>query len=170
MIPKVIEPPAHPDRDRNGSLAPSGPPTRKWASSWLATTMILACAACALLLVVGIQLFGSTASTLAYLRGDPLIPDSYTKSFGTASEDERPSVAFRLMNCTKQTITILGSNVSCTCIIPSNTPLAVPPGGSAILRVSVRSKAGNRRIAERLRLLTDAGGTSLVLGVQGAFR
>jgi hypothetical protein len=137
---------------------------------WLATTLILAGGGFALVLLVGIGRFGSTSSALAYLRGDRLVPDAYSKSFGTVTKDERPSVDFLLKNWSERPIKVLGVNQSCTCLTTSNLPIVIPSRGEAILRVSSRPKPGLGPYFERLRVLTDAGQSNFVLSVQGVFR
>jgi hypothetical protein len=170
VIPKVIESPVPPDSGPNEAHAPDSPPAQKRAMSWLATTILFVNVGFALVLVVGIQWFGSAASALAYLRGDSLVPDAYSKSFGTAAKDERPSVEFLLRNRTEQPIKVLGVTRSCTCLATSDLPIVIPPHGEAILQVSSQAKSRLGPYSERLRVFTDAGQSSFVLGVQGVFR
>jgi hypothetical protein len=120
--------------------------------------------------VAGRHWFGSTSSALAYLRGHRLIPDAYTKSFGAATTDERPSVNFLLTNWTEQPIKVLGANSSCTCLVTSDLPFVVPPKGRALLKVGARAKSRSGPYAERLRVITDTMQSNLVLYVQGTFR
>ncbi len=144
MTPRIVESPAFPDGGPKGALVPDGHSPRKRAIAWLATTIGLVAIGLASLLLGGIYRFGSAASALAYLRGDRLIPDTYTKTFGTVGKDEGPSVGFTLTNYTEQAIKVLGANASCTCLVASDMPIVVPPGGSAILRQrpgEVRSRA-----------------------------
>jgi len=170
MIPRDIESPVSLDGDQKEVLAPDAPPSHKRTMQWLAITVILVILGFASLIMVGIFWFGSIASALAYLRGDGLIPDAYTKSFGTATLNERPSVEFLLSNYTKQPIKVLGSNSTCTCLVTSNLPLIIPPNGKAILKVNARSKSRSRPYSERVRVLTDSGESKLFLSVQGVFR
>jgi hypothetical protein len=170
MIPGVVESPVPPDGNQEEALASGAPPAQKRAMPWLAATLIFVSVGFALLLVVGIQRFGSAASALAYLRGDRLVPDAYSKSFGTVAKDERPTVEFLLRNCSKQPIKVRGVTRSCTCLATSELPIVIPPHGEAILRVSSRAKSSLGPYSERLRLFTDSGQSNFVLGVQGVFR
>jgi Protein of unknown function (DUF1573) len=170
MTPLNFKSPAPPDEDQRVVLPPDGPTARKRAMSWLASIVILVCIGCALLLAVGIQCFGSVSSALAYMRGEPLVPDAYTKSFGTVTKSERPSVEFWLRNYSKEAIKVIGSYASCTCLITTDLPFVVPPGGRAILRVNARARARLGPYSERLRVLTDSGESKLVLHVQGVFQ
>jgi hypothetical protein len=169
MIPKVDESPAPPDGEQKEVLAPNGRPWRKRAMRWLATTTILVAIGFASLLLGGIYQFGSAASALAYLRGDGLIPDAYTKSFGIAAGGEIRSLTFSLKNWTKQPIKVLGASSSCTCLVTSDLPAVVPPMGRLNLRVSARAKSGLGPYSERIHLFTDPGGANLRLYVRGYF-
>jgi Protein of unknown function (DUF1573) len=170
VIPRIIESGVSTDGGQNEAPAPDTPPASKRAMSWLATTIIFVNVGFALVLVVGIQRFGSAASALAWLRGDSLVPDAYSKSFGTVAKDERPSVEFLLRNWTKQPIKVIGSAGSCTCVATSDLPIVVSPHGESILRVSSRARSGSGPYSERLHVFTDPGQPSLVLRVQGVFR
>jgi len=170
VIPRVVESPVSPEQGQDEVAAPDAPPIQKRSIAWLATTIILVSVGFASVLVAGIQRFGSAASTLAYLRGDPLVPDAYRKSFGTVAKDERPSVEFLLRNCGKQAIKVLGVTRSCTCLATSDLPVVIPPHGEAVLTVSSRAKPTLGPYSERLRLFTDSGQSNFVLEVQGVFR
>lgn len=170
MITRTIEPSVPPDGDRRVLPEPDTQRTRKAAISWLATTVILVGVGLTLLLIVAIMRFGSAASALAYLRGDSLIPDTYSKSFGSVGKGERPAVSFALRNYTKRPIKVLGTNSSCTCLVTSSLPIVVAPNDETILSVSARAKSNSGQFSERLRVLTDSAETNLVLRVQGVFQ
>jgi len=170
VISRVVQSSVPFNRDQKEGLAPGLRPLRKMAMSWLATTTILLVVGFVSLLIGATHWFGSVGSASAYLRGDGLIPDSYTMSFGTATAAERPSVAFALRNYTKQPIKVLGTNSSCTCLVTSGLPVVVPPNGRAVLTVSARAKSRLGSYTERVRVLTDAGESNLILYVRGIFR
>lgn len=136
----------------------------------MASTLILTCVGCGLLSVAGVARFGSLSSAIADLRGARLIPDAYTKSFGTAGKDDRRSVRFRLTNYSERPIVLVGSDASCTCLVTSDLPAVIPPGRSIEFRVRARFKSRLGPYTERLRVLTDSGESNLVLGVRGVFR
>jgi len=152
-----------------GATALDMPRTRRRSMPWLATTAILVVVGFGLLFVVGLQRFGSTASALAYLRGDGLIPDEYTKSFGTASKSERPSVTFCIKNFSKQPIKILGGKSSCTCVIADGLPSVVLPNGETVVRVSASRRGRLGQYSEQIRLLTNSEQSLLILTVHGVF-
>jgi len=176
VIPKVIESPVQPAEALRETSTPGDSLAQMRASSrlailaWLTATMVFMGVGLALVVVVGVQRFGSIESALAYLRGESLVPDAYKKSFGTVGKDERPSVEFLLRNWTTRPIKVLGVTQSCTCLSTSDLPMVIPPNGEAILKVSSRSKSTLGWYSERLRVFTDVGQSYFVLGVQGVFR
>jgi hypothetical protein len=170
MIPEVVKSPVPSDGKQEEALAAGAPASQQRTMLWLGTTVVFICVGFALLLAVGIRRFGSTASALAYLRGESLIPDAYSKSFGTVAKDERPTVEFLLRNWGKQPIKVRGVTRSCTCLATSDLPIVIPPHGEAILQVSSRATSRLGQYSQRLRVFTDAGQSNLVLGIQGVFR
>jgi hypothetical protein len=77
--------------------AAKGPRTssaRKSVLSWLATTSLLSGIALAAMFVLATYLFGSVPSAIAFLRGNGLIPDSYTRDFGTVSQGQQFPLRF----------------------------------------------------------------------------
>lgn len=170
MIPTIAGSPVPSKGDSHAAEAPRCPSARWKAMPWVLTTTVLVLVGLTSVTVVGIQWFGSTASALAYLRGDRLVPDAYSKSFGTATKDERPSVKFLLRNCTGQPIKILGVTQSCTCMATSDLPMVISPHGVGVLTVNSRAKGVPGPYSEWLRVFTDSGRSNFVLGVQGTFR
>jgi Protein of unknown function (DUF1573) len=149
-------------------------PWARYISSHLrrsvAATVVLATLGLGSLALVGTYRFGSLASALAYLRGDRLIPDAYSKAFGVVDKGERPTVEFSIANSMERPVKILGANVSCTCLVTSGLPIVVPAYGRAALRVSARSKGRTGSYSQRLEVVTDVGELPLVLTVKGTFR
>jgi hypothetical protein len=152
-----------------GRLPPGAAPTRKKSPSWLGMTLILVSIGSVSLPLAAIHRFGSLPSAVGYLRGERLIPDAYTKSFGRVSKSNEPIVDFSLNNFTSEPVRILGGNSSCTCLLATDLPVDVPPGGRATLRVRARSKSRSGTYSERLRLVTDLGESNVSLIVRGFF-
>jgi hypothetical protein len=107
---------------------------------------------------IALYSFGSFGSALAYLSGDRLIVDAYTRSVGVVSEGERHAVFFKLTNMSNQAIEILGATSSCTCLVVDQLPVVLPPHGVFQLRIGIRTKPRSSRIDERVRLITDREG------------
>jgi hypothetical protein len=97
--------------------------------------------------------YGSLGAALAHLRGDPLVPDSYSKSVGDIREGV--NVSFRLTNTTRKPIELLGANTSCTCTVVSGLPVTIPAGGAYLLGVTVNPKEDVKPADARIRIFTD---------------
>jgi len=168
MTREIVESGPRSQRRPNDTLEQGPPGTR--SLSWLGFTIALVCVGSAALWALGVYRFGSVPSAIAYVRGDRLIPDSYSKSFGAVDKAQRPQVEFSLSNWTSQRIRILGGDVSCSCLVTTDLPLVIPAGGRATLRATARSKSKSGPYAERLRLMTEPPEVGLVLVVRGVFQ
>lgn len=96
--------------------------------SWLALTLLFATASLAVCLVTAWLQFGSIGGALAFLRGDRLIPDAYSKSIGVIHIGKTKSVSFSLTNHGSESMRILGCMASCSCTVPDKLPLSIEPG------------------------------------------
>src|SRR4051812_7290650 len=92
------------------------------AISWVVMTGGCIVAVVASLLLISLVWFGSITSASAYLAGHRLIPDTFSKSFGTVRQGQEVAVTFSLTNMTSRTITILGTRSSCSCMIVNDLP------------------------------------------------
>jgi len=88
--------------------------------------------------------FGTLSGALAFLNGDRLIPDAYSKSFGTRDVGSSPSVVFNLTNKSEKPIRIIGARSSCTCLALEGLPATVKAGATLpfMVRVLPASKQG----------------------------
>lgn len=129
--------------------------------SWMALTIILSNLGLGTLALAGWIEFGSISSALGYLRGDRLIPDAYSKSFGTTPAGQTRTVEFLLTSYLSHPVKIIGFKSSCTCASASELPIEVPSSATVRLKVDVRPKtnqAGSSSgfpISESVRLYTD---------------
>lgn len=145
-------------------------PLKRLAKPWAARTTVLSALALALVASGAVFRFGSLSTAVAYLRGDRIIPDAYTKTFGEAAVRERPSIDFLLGNWAKEPIKVLGTNSSCSCLVSSGVPVVIRPGESAVLSVRALSKGKAGPYSSRLSVITDDRESDVVLIVQGVFR
>lgn len=137
---------------------------------WLAVTLLLAGLALAGVAQRAVRELGSLAGALAFLNGDRLIPDAYTKSFGTAQAGPSASVVFNLANKSTRPIKIMGSRSSCTCMALDGLPAVVQAGSSLQLKVQVRPTARQRLVTGVVMLYPDYEGQPYVsLRVSGQF-
>src|SRR5579883_2831617 len=93
------------------------PSERDRGMSAVASTLLLPNTGLAVLALWGWLQFGSISSAIGFLRGDQLIPDSYSKSFGNDVIGSSKAVIFRLSNHGNKPIRILGARTTCTCTI-----------------------------------------------------
>ncbi len=123
--------------------------------SWVKLTFLLSNIGLALLVVLGWARFGSVSSALGFLAGDRLVPDAYSKDFGTAKAREDAWVTFNLTNYSNRTIRVVGFKSSCTCAYASDLPMTIPAAATAPLKVKIRSNSFKAFLSESIRLFTD---------------
>ena len=139
-------------------IATEATPTKKRTLSWMALTLIITNIGLLFIAAFALYLFGSLGSALAYLSGERLIADAYTRSVGVVSQGEQHAVFFKLTNMSNQAVEILGANSSCTCLAADQLPVVLPPHGVFRLRIRLRPKSRPGQIAERVTLITDREG------------
>ena len=59
---------------------------------WILMTAVLGALGCIILSIIAVSYLGSFGSAVAFLRGDRLLADSPSKSFGTVRQGEDPSL------------------------------------------------------------------------------
>jgi len=106
--------------------------------------------------------FGSLRIGLAFLRGEKLLPDAYSKSFGTVEAGKVQDVVFNLKNHSSTPISLIGSSSSCSCVVTGRIVGVVPAGGEWPLRVTVRTAGRKGDISEKLNVFTDSPSTPQV--------
>ena len=121
-------------------------------------------------MAVGVYRFGSIGSAVAYLRGDELIPDAYSKSFGVVTRGVDGSVEFHLKNWGDESIKVLRARSACGCVVASDLPVDIMPGAKSALTIRIRTKRKSGRISENIRLLTNTGKSGPILLVGGLVR
>lgn len=124
----------------------------------------------ALVAAWGFWQFGSFSAGLARLRGDRLLVDAYSKSFGSLEAGRVGTVEFNLLNTTWRPVTVLGARSSCTCAATDDLPMVVPSGGRRSIRILVRRDRKPGRVSEQVSLFTDEPSQpELVIRVEGIF-
>ena len=131
---------------------------KKKPLSWMTLTLIITSIGLLFIAAFAVYFFGSFGSAVAYLSGDRLIADAYTRSVGVVSEGEQHAVFFKLTNTSNQAIEILGAKSSCSCLVVDQLPVVLPPHGVFRLPIRVRPKSRSGQIAERVSLITDREG------------
>jgi hypothetical protein len=141
----------------NRRLAKGGSPSaRSRMLSWTGLTGLLVIIGLGGLVVWSRAEFGSIESAIGYLRGERLIPDAYSKSFGSVEQGSAPVVAFTLTNFTGRPITVLGGSSTCTCVLlDKNFPLTIPASEHAILKIVVRTHRRRGGVAGSVSFYSD---------------
>ncbi len=153
-----------------GLASPTKSPGLAGRFRTLTGILVLAASFLAAAAGVGYYWCGSLTSAIAFLRGDSLIPDAYLKSFGSTLVGSETEVRFRLWNRTGRVIRILGAKTSCTCLVTSELPRDVAPGGRTDLMVTVRAKKPGS-LSQSLQVITDDRSCpSPILAVTGVVR
>jgi Protein of unknown function (DUF1573) len=123
---------------------------------WTITTLVLASVGLLCLLAIAVRSFGGLVPALSYLRGDRLILDAHSKSFGTIDGGQRQTVTFKLTNMTDRPIRLLGAMSSCTCVAADQLPTtAIARGATYDIHFSYRAKQRGAEVAESVRVFTD---------------
>jgi hypothetical protein len=150
------------------SLPQAGLDQKQWPA-W-ALPLVLTNFGLAFLLAFGTYWFGSIGSAIAYVRGDRLLPNVYTRSFGVAPSGRELSTEFKLTNWAGSPIRILGARSSCTCVLAAGLPATVQPRKTYVLKLRIRNRRKKGHVSEHVHLLLDdPQGKSLVLKVEGVF-
>ncbi len=139
-------------------IATESTATRKRPLSWMALTVIITNIGLLAIAAIALYFFGSFGSAVAYLGGDRLIADAYTRSVGVVSVGDQHAVFFKLTNMSNQAVEIVGAKSSCTCLVLDQLPVVLPPRGVFRLRIGLRPKPRPGQIAERVSLITDREG------------
>lgn len=128
---------------------------RSKSLSWTAMTLIFANTGLGVLVVVAVYMFGSIESALGYLRGDRLIPEVRSKSFGLISGHADLLIPIRIKNLLRRPVRVLGAKTSCTCVVIDNLPMTLPPTSVSAIRVRVRPSVKSGQVTESIRIITD---------------
>lgn len=102
--------------------------------------------------------YGSVGATVAALRGQELVVDSPTKSFGSLRVGERTTVTFHLRNISNRPVRLLGYAADCGCTPPGSDryPTVLGPGASKSIEVEVVPNRPEPRFHHRIVLYTGA--------------
>ncbi|MFO0960897.1 MAG: DUF1573 domain-containing protein [Isosphaeraceae bacterium] len=124
--------------------------------SWVLRNTLAAVLVLAGVSAWGLARFGSIPSALAYARGDRLIPDARSLSFGRVDPGSTVEVGTGLTNHADRPIQLIGSNASCSCLLPEELPVVISPGGSHRFKIGIDSHARRGVVHERIVIFTDS--------------
>ncbi len=123
---------------------------------WISISVGLAGLALVLLSVWASATLGSVGAALAYLGGERILVDAYSKSFGTIGLGAERTITFVITNATDRPVKLVGAMTSCTCLRAVELPITVSPkGGSRAVRFIYRGAQKPVQVLEKLRIFTD---------------
>lgn len=122
---------------------------------WIFQVLIVAGLVLAGVSTWGYARFGSIGSALAFARGDRLIAETKSLSFGPVLAGPTIQQHTRLTNYSNRTIKLVGSNASCSCVLSEDLPLTLAPGESHLFKIGVKTDQRTGLIRERVVVYTD---------------
>ena len=107
----------------------------------------------------------------AYIRGESLMADATSKSFGVVGPGKPGSVAFALKNIGNKAVSVIGVNSSCTCTAVANDlPLMVEPGKTKDLIFTVRwAKTAGDSVEDIFVYTNSPSQSKIYLQISGQF-
>jgi len=111
----------------------------------------------ALILGVGVAIYGSPAAALAKLRGDSLTVDRPHIDFGHGKAGDFFSQRVIVTNWTSAPLRIIGGTSDCSCITTSDLPITLAPGEAKSIAIEYRVPSTDRPgiTSRTASLLTD---------------
>jgi len=132
----------------------------------LVQSAIIALVCLAVLGIIAHVRFGSLRNGLQYLRGHRLLVDSPAAQLGIVNSGEVRDVIFHITNHTEKSVRILGCETGCQCMVSRGLPVAIGPGETAEVVITVSFKAsGNDTFFQPLSFITDLEGTRVTASI-----
>lgn len=125
---------------------------RGWG--WMRQFLLITNAMLMVLVVYSISVFGSVERSLRYLAGERIFIDSPSKTVGQLDQSDSRAVSFRISNLSRDPVEIIGANLSCTCLVTDELPIAIGPRKTKDFHVRVEPKGKTGRIKEKVVLFT----------------
>lgn len=109
-------------------------------------------------------LYGSPRNAFNALRGRSIVVAEDTRSFGRASADKAVRVEYDLTNISSRPLNIVGSRMSCTCmVLAEQLPISIAAGGKRTFAVFVYPPSSPLSFRQEIRLYTDSPGQTVIL-------
>jgi Protein of unknown function (DUF1573) len=83
--------------------------------------------------------FSAIRTAYAYMRGEAIFVDSYSKSFGSVHAGDPITVSFRLTNVGDKPVRFVGCRAYCGCVVPDDLPFTINPNDYREFTLSVRT-------------------------------
>jgi len=105
---------------------------RHWIRPVLIAAGILACCA-----IWSLWYFGGVLYGLHYLRGEQIVVLSPVVDLGTLPAEKTARADFVIKNLTRNSVTIYGAEVDCSCVVPIGLPLTIGPFAEGSLQLNI---------------------------------
>ncbi|MGC8642089.1 MAG: DUF1573 domain-containing protein [Isosphaeraceae bacterium] len=117
----------------------------------------------------GVASTGSVSGALRFLKGDTLIADRYTKSFGSLEIGRYFVVSFKLVNLGRNAVRVVGCRTTCNCIpdTHSELPFVIEPNRTKQFGVLVSTGGEEKEFKGAVILLTNNRQRELNLSIEG---
>jgi hypothetical protein len=113
----------------------------RWSASPTGIVLVSTCFVLLIMATWALLTFGSIRRAVGYyLRGETIIVDSPSKSFGNVTAGNVVTVTFRLKNWGRQVVRVVGCSVDCGCVVPDDIPFTVQPAEDRGFALSLKTK------------------------------
>jgi len=123
---------------------------------WLKGPMIGAMLVLIVAIAFGYMVFGSMGVALAYLRGQSVFVTPKSYDIGVCTDQELKVAKFRIHNLSRSDLVVTGANTNCTCVMPGEYPISIPPGKSREIEFQVRLSKAQPILSQLVTLYTDS--------------
>lgn len=106
--------------------------------------------------------YGSIGPALANLRGERLSVLPAVIDMGEGAPGETRHAAVDLANRTGQTLRVVGGTADCSCSVLGDLPVAIPPGETRSITVSVKLPRSSGTFDRKAKLTIDDDGFATV--------
>jgi hypothetical protein len=115
----------------------AAPPFRGWAPRRRGAILVCAIMAPLMLACWVLGGFRALGVGFALMKGETILVDSPTKSFGVVAPGDPIAVSYKLTNWGDQDVRIVGFRAKCKCMAPDILPFVLHPRESRDLSISI---------------------------------
>ena len=134
---------------------------------WMTAGLISFVAVAALAFGGSLIWFGSARTAWAHLNGQVLLVNQSTTSVGTVPHGATRPAEFAVRSLTSGPVQVIGSTSTCTCSVPKDLPLTIPPGQSRTLRFEVGASGEVGPFQQTFQLFLDVPSPPVILTATG---
>ena len=109
----------------------------------------------AVIVGIGISVFGSSDAAIARLRGESLGVTPSVLDFGTGKPGDKLTATVTVRNWTDSPVRIVDGTADCTCIATRDLPVRIDPGQQADVSVSLSLPSTSGQLIRTIEFTTD---------------